>query len=53
MAYHADDGKCYMEGTSFAYSARYGTGDVIGCGVTADKNIYFTINGVLLPQISC
>ena len=53
VAYHADDGKCYMEGTSFAYSSRYGSGDTIGCGVTADKNIYFTINGILLPVISC
>lgn len=53
VAYHADDGKCYMEGTSFAYSSRYGSGDVIGCGITADKNIYFSINGILLPLVSC
>ena len=53
VAYHADDGKCYKEGDSFAYSARYGANDTIGCGVTADQNIFFTINGILLPLIPC
>jgi hypothetical protein len=30
IAYHADDGKCYINGDPIGYGSRYGSFDVIG-----------------------
>lgn len=51
IAYHADNGNYYLEGSSFVYGRKCGTGDVIGCGVTNLGNVFFTVNGLLLPTI--
>ena len=52
IAYHADDGKCYLNGQSLGYGCRYGSYDIIGCGITRNGDVYFTINGLLLPLIN-
>ncbi len=52
IAYHADDGKCYINGQSIGYATRYGSYDVVGCGVTKNGDVYFTLNGMLLPLIN-
>lgn len=52
VAYHADDGKCYINGKALeVYGPRYGSLDVVGCGITGDGNVFFTLNGMLLPLI--
>jgi hypothetical protein len=55
IAYHADDGKVYIKGKPLDgfQGPKYGTQDVIGCGITGQGHIYFTFNGVPLPLIDC
>lgn len=44
--YHADDGFVYCEsGEGKAYGPTYTTGDVVGCGITINNELYFTKNG--------
>jgi hypothetical protein len=53
IAYHADNGKYYIEGSSFSYGCRAGSGDTVGCGITKLGDVFFTLNGKLLPLIQC
>ena len=52
LAYHADEGNCYVNGRAVGYGGRYGSFDVVGCGVTRYGDVYFTHNGMLLPLIN-
>jgi len=52
IAFHGDDGKCYINGQSITYGCKYGSYDIIGCGVTQNGDVYFTYNGLLLPLIN-
>eukprot|EP00347_Sterkiella_histriomuscorum_P003756 403363071 len=52
IAYHADDGKVYVNGKSIVYASRYGSNDIVGCGVTKSGDVYFTLNGMILPLIN-
>lgn len=52
IAYHADDGKCYLNGQAIGYGTRYGSYDTVGCGITRNGDVYFTLNGMLLPLIN-
>jgi hypothetical protein len=51
IGYHGDDGKCFLNGNNFTYGTRFGTKDVIGCGITKSGNIYFVHNGCILPVL--
>ncbi len=33
------------------YGPKYGTEDTVGVGITSNGNVYFTLNGVLLPLV--
>lgn len=52
IAYHGDDGKCYINGQAIGYGTRYGSYDTVGCGITRNGDVYFTINGMLLPLVN-
>lgn len=49
IAYHGDDGKCFLNGKAMQYGVRFGSHDIIGCGVTNRGGVFFTINGQVLP----
>lgn len=51
VGYHGDDGKCFVNSNSFTYGTKFGSNDIIGCGVTTYGNVYFTHNGSLLPLL--
>ena len=51
IGYHGDDGKCFVNSIPFTYGNKFGSNDVIGCGVTTHGNVYFTHNGSLLPLV--
>lgn len=51
VGYHGDDGKCYVHGCQYTYGTKYGSKDVIGCGVTKSGNIYFVHNSCILPLL--
>lgn len=51
VAFHADDGKVYINGNPIFYGTRFGTFDTVGCGITRNGDVYFTFNGMLLPLI--
>jgi len=34
------------------YGTRYGSYDIVGCGITRNGDVYFTLNGMLLPLIN-
>jgi hypothetical protein len=45
--YHGDDGHIFdSSGTGKPYGDIFGTGDVVGCCLTCDNEIYFTKNGI-------
>ena len=45
IGYHGDDGKLFYEdGAGFEYGPKFGTGDVVGCGID-QKYCFFTKNG--------
>ena len=54
IGYHGDDGKllyeeCSQRGTASRYGPKFGTNDVVGCGVDMKKRtVFFTINGKYL-----
>jgi len=44
--YHADDGKVFSNQSRGAnYGPMYNNGDVIGCGITNNRRVFYTING--------
>lgn len=51
-AYHGDDGQCFSNTTSGRpYGPKFGTLDVVGCGINFRTNTaFFTKNGVLLGK---
>jgi len=50
--YHGDDGILFLErGFGPNYSETYGVGDVVGCGVDKEQNLFFTKNGVHLGRL--
>jgi hypothetical protein len=51
VGYHGDDGRCYVNSTEFEYGVKFGSNDIIGCGVTSNGNVYFTHNGCILPLL--
>jgi hypothetical protein len=51
IGYHGDDGKCYVHGNSYSYGTKFGSKDIIGCGITKSGNVYFVHNGCLLPLL--
>jgi hypothetical protein len=51
IGYHGDDGKCFINGNGFTYGTRFGTKDVIGCGITKSGNVYYIHNGCILPTL--
>ena len=52
IGYHGDDGKAYLRGEGMCYGPRFGSYDTVGCGVTRYGDVYFTLNGFLLPMIN-
>ena len=49
--YHGDDGKFFAEsGRGTTYGDKFGTGDVVGCHITADKGVIFTKNRTFLGK---
>ncbi|RHZ49640.1 uncharacterized protein CDV56_102667 [Aspergillus thermomutatus] len=49
--YHGDDAKLYeASDQGKPYGERYGTGDVVGCLVTPERDIIFTKNGTSLGR---
>jgi hypothetical protein len=51
VGYHGDDGKCYVHGSAYNYGTKFGSKDVIGCGVTKSGNVYFVHNSCILPLL--
>ncbi len=51
IGYHGDDGKCYVHGNNYSYGTKFGSKDIIGCGITRLGNVYFVHNGCLLPLL--
>lgn len=51
VGYHGDDGKCYANSEGYCYGVKFGSNDVIGCGITLNGNVYFTHNGCILPLL--
>ena len=52
VAYHSDDGKVYLNGKALEIPVpRFGTNDVVGCGVTVHGDVFFTLNQVPLRLI--
>lgn len=53
-AYHGDDGNCFCQtANGKSYGHKFGTTDVIGCGINFKNNsIFFTKNGVHLGLCS-
>jgi hypothetical protein len=51
VGYHGDDGKCYVHGSPYTYGTKFGSKDIIGCGVTKSGNIYFVHNSCILPLL--
>jgi hypothetical protein len=51
VGYHGDDGKCYVHGNSYTYGVKFGSKDIIGCGITKSGNVYYTHNGCILPLL--
>jgi hypothetical protein len=51
--YHGDDGKAFAcSGTGQAYSERFGSGDIIGCGIDfVAKRAFFVKNGKWLGYV--
>ena len=41
-----------MNGKPIGYATRFGSNDTVGCGITKSGDIYFTINGMMLPLIN-
>jgi hypothetical protein len=51
VGYHGDDGKCYVNGNNYVYGTKFGSKDVIGCGITKSGNIYYVHNCCILPLL--
>jgi hypothetical protein len=51
IGYHSDDGSVFLNGKLIKHLPRYGTDDVVGCGVTASGNVFFSINGFPMEPI--
>jgi hypothetical protein len=51
VGYHGDDGKCFVHGSPYTYGTKFGSKDVIGCGVTKSGNVYFVHNSCILPLL--
>jgi hypothetical protein len=51
--YHGDDGGFYyqQDSSSELTSEKYGSGDIVGCGVDKHGGIFFTRNGKILGTI--
>eukprot|EP00667_Euglena_gracilis_P018052 EG_transcript_19140 len=49
--YHSDDGSVWADGSIRTHAAPYGTGDVLGCGVTPSRTVFFTKNGQRLEGV--
>jgi hypothetical protein len=43
--YHGDDGEKYFKGTGICYGTTFKSGDIVGCNVHLNSNIFFTLNG--------
>jgi len=47
--YHADDGNAFLaNGTGNDYGPTYSIGDVVGCGININRELFFTKNGTHL-----
>ena len=51
VGYHGDDGKCYANSLGYNYGVKFGSGDIIGCGVTKNGNVFYTHNQCILPLL--
>ncbi len=51
IGYWSLDGRAYVEGSDWIYGAKFGSYDVIGCGITRSGSVFFTHNGLVLPKI--
>lgn len=52
IAFHGDDGKCYINGQGINYGCKFGSYDIVGCGTTQDGDVFFTCNGMLFPLVN-
>lgn len=51
IGYSSVTGKCYWKQKDIEYGGRFGSYDVIGCGVTRSGCVYFVHNGLVLPLV--
>lgn len=52
LYYEGSSGNLYFNCTApVIYGPKYGSQDTVGVGVTNKGDVYFTLNGVLLPLV--
>jgi hypothetical protein len=51
VGYHGDDGKCFANSQGYNYGVKFGSGDIIGCGITRNGNVFYTHNQCILPLL--
>lgn len=51
--YHSDDGRAFGgDGSGKMYGRTFGKGDIVGCGLNNDGELYFTLNGEFLGKMT-
>ena len=48
VAFHGDDGRYFVNGKVSGLGCKFGSHDVVGCGITNQGKVFFTLNGLYL-----